>query len=159
MGKTIKSYRIFKSIHLETANTGYGASLYPGRWNHRNVPLLYSSETLALSCLEILANANMPGLLDNYLFVEYQFKESFVEKADIKHLPTGWMASPSPNSTRDIGDKWIKCGKKAVLRVPSSIIPQEFNFLLNPNHKDFKNITITHPEKFMFNERLCSCRP
>jgi RES domain-containing protein len=154
MSGILKSYRIFKDVHLETANTGYGASLFPGRWNHRNVPVLYSSATLSLSCLEIVANANVPGLLENYLFVEYQFKESLLGVTDIKHLPPDWMASPPSNITRDIGDKWIKSNKSVVLRVPSSIIPRECNYLINPNHIDFKSIVIRKAEKFMFDQRI-----
>ena len=154
MGKVLKSYRIFKSIYLGTANTGYGSSLYPGRWNNRNVPLLYSSETLSLSCLEITVNANVSGLLDNYLFIEYQFKESFVYMIEIKDLPPDWMVSPASNTTRDIGDEWIKSNKSAVLRVPSAIIPQEHNYLINPNHVDFSNITQSKASHFIFDDRL-----
>ena len=159
MEKLLKSYRIFKDIHLKTANTGYGASLFPGRWNPRNVPLLYSAETLSLSCLEIVVNANVAGLLDNYLFVEYQFKESFVKIIDIKDFPPNWMASPPSNITRDIGDQWIKSNKSAVLRVPSSIIPLEYNYLINPNHSDFINITKSQADKFIFDNRFFHVLP
>jgi RES domain-containing protein len=69
-------------------------------------------------------------------------------------LPADWRAYPAPAVLQDIGSAWVTSGATAVLAVPSAIIPQEANYLLNPAHGDFARIGIEPPEPFQFDPRL-----
>ena len=74
----------------------------------------------------------------------------------ISGLPVGWnkIGDPGYRICQPFGDKWILESKTAILKVPSSIIPKESNFLINPNHPDFKKILIISEEPFIFDNRI-----
>lgn len=69
-------------------------------------------------------------------------------------LPRTWRQYPSPKSLADIGNAWIEGRETAVLAVPSAVIPQELNYLLNPAHADFAKIRIHGGEPFAFDPRM-----
>ena len=69
-------------------------------------------------------------------------------------LPTDWRLEPPVTSTMQLGDNWLQKGSSLALQVPSAVIPEESNYLLNPLHKDFSQITLSDPLKFRFDERL-----
>jgi RES domain-containing protein len=69
-------------------------------------------------------------------------------------LPSDWKMEPPPLSTRQLGDHWARSSRSAILAVPSVIIPDETNYVLNPAHPDFKRIVIGKPAPFTFDPRL-----
>jgi RES domain-containing protein len=71
----------------------------------------------------------------------------------VQDLTPGWNSSPPPDFTRDIGTEWVRTGASPVLRVPSAIIPEEHNFVINVKHPDFINITVGDPRHFALDER------
>lgn len=71
-----------------------------------------------------------------------------------KRLPANWRLSPSPEETIEIGDRWARERRSAVLVVPSAISPDDKNYLLNPEHPDFKRIRIAPPIDYEFDPRL-----
>jgi len=73
---------------------------------------------------------------------------------DLSRLPVDWREALAPKSTQALGEHWWRARTSAVLRVPSVIIPSEQNFLLNPSHSDFRQITIGVAEPFKLDQRL-----
>jgi RES domain-containing protein len=147
----LQAWRIVKEKHAATAFSGEGARLYGGRWNSPGVSLVYTSSTQALAVLESLVHLN-PPVVFQYTIIPLEFDAALVEK--ITALPPGWNDQPAPPSVRTVGDLWARQSRSAVLQVPSAIIPTEFNYLLNPLHPDFKDITLGRPVPFSFDPRL-----
>jgi len=69
-------------------------------------------------------------------------------------LPSDWRSMPHPQSTQEMGAQWIREGSAAILSVPSTVIPQERNYILNPAHPDFKRIRIGKPQPFSLDPRM-----
>jgi len=148
-------YRICKSKYAATAFDGEGAFRFGGRWNSRGTRLVYVAESLSLAVLEMLVHFQDAAILATYSFIEARFDESLLEAAENRgKLPKNWRESPPPFSTQKIGDDWAKRSLTMALQVPSTIIPSESNYLLNPNHKDFSKITLGEPQDFRFDKRL-----
>lgn len=114
---------------------------------------MYVSATLALALVETLVHIPA-GVLPAYTAVPIEFDDSMVTALDAKDLPTDWRSDPAPASTKAIGDAWALAANRAVLKVPSVIVPIEWNYLLNPNHPDFARIRIGTPMSFPFDPRL-----
>lgn len=145
------AWRIVKTKHAKTAFNGEGAAVAGGRWNSQGVKVVYTSGFKSLAVLETLVHLN-PSIPLSYVSFQIQFEDTFVEK--ITDLPAGWREMPPPRFLQKIGDEWVEEERSAVLEVPSSILPTEFNFLLNPRHPDFKKILIGKAETFLFDPRL-----
>ncbi len=147
----IVSYRLLKQQHSTSAFNGEGARLYGGRWNSPGVPLVYTSESLALCCLEIFVHLPSYDLLRDYVYIQVRFDSSFVEDAQ---LVDGWDARPVSQASQSIGDQWVERNTSPILRVPSVIIPEGSNYLINISHPDFKEIEIGKSESMAFDQRL-----
>ena len=145
-------YRISRAVYA--ANDGQGALLHGGRWNPKGYAVIYTCESRALCALEVLANSS--GLPAGMAIVEISIPAA-IEIARVEEfgpLPEGW-AGPTPSEvTRSIGRNWIVAGSRAVLSVPSSVIPLERNYLLNPQHPEFREIRFGNPTAFVFDARL-----
>lgn len=147
-------WRITNRRFTKSAFSGEGARLFGGRWNTGGVPLIYTSESRSLAALEILVHLDSPDLLQKYVLFEVGVEEAWVTNLDSAALPEDCHDDPPPVDAQKIGDEWAKSGRSAVLRVPSAIVPGEFNFLLNPRHPDFDKLRIGPPQSFFFDPRL-----
>lgn len=116
--------------------------------------MVYTAASRALAALEILVHLEAPQLLRGFVVFEVTFEESLIQDLRPEDLPADWREDPVPQSTQALGDHWIAEASSPVLRVPSVIIPQETNFLLNPNHSAFGQIHIGSAEGFTFDSRL-----
>jgi RES domain-containing protein len=153
----IKAWRLVNKKYLSDAFTGEGARLGGGRWNHVGTPVVYVSETQSLAILELFVNFTKIDIkLSNSLFaipVEIPDSVRTVE-VSLKDLKPDWRSSPPPDSTRDVGTQWVRKGVSAILRVPSVIIPEEYNIVINPQHADFAKITIGDPKHIGLDKRM-----
>jgi RES domain-containing protein len=149
----LEAWRMVREKHVATAFSGEGAAKTGGRWNSRGVAMVYASATRSLAALETLAHLN-PHVMFNYRIIRIEFDESGVERVPLTALPADWKMEPPPLSTRQLGDTWVRSSRSAVLAVPSIIIPDETNYVLNPAHPDFKKILINKPAPFTFDPRL-----
>jgi RES domain-containing protein len=147
------AWRIVKAKHAATAFSGKGAADHGGRWNSRGVSVVYASLTQSLAVLESLVHLN-PPVRFKFVAFRLRFDDALVEKFPLRKLPADWQMEPPPPSTQRIGDAWVREARSAVLALPSTIIPSEPNFLLNPAHPDFKKISIGKPKPFVFDPRL-----
>lgn len=149
-----RAWRLVQRRHVESAFTGIGARTHGGRWNSPGTAVIYASDSRALAALEVLAGMRRPALLDSYAMLEATFPEGKMLTVQGADLPTGWRAVPPVSGTQRLGDAWAADRRSAVLQVPSVIIPAESNFLFNPAHPDFEEVTITELEAFGFDPRL-----
>lgn len=150
----ITTWRIVKARRAETAFDGEGARLAGGRWNSPGTALVYTSSSAALAVLEMLVHLGQGDVLPSYVLILCSFAESLVGNARAKDLPPDWLSYPAPPALQQVGDEWIVGARSAVLRVPSVIVPREFNFLLNPAHREFRRVRIGTPEPFNLDLRL-----
>jgi RES domain-containing protein len=150
----IAAWRIVKERNAATAFTGEGARLYGGRWNSPGVAMIYTAESRALAALEVLVHLDSPDLLASFVLIQVTFDEKLVSRLAPDRLPSDWRRDAIPESTRDLGDRWTADFTSAVLRVPSVLIPEESNYLLNPAHRDFSRIEIGKLARFEFDPRL-----
>lgn len=153
----MKVFRIEREKYLETTLKGIGAALTEGyRWNSLNTYLVYTSETRALATLEVSVHLNLSEDLpaDRY-YVEIEIPDDIIIlEIKTNDLPDGWDSKPPILETQFIGDDFVKENNAAVLKVPSSIVQQEFNYLINPNHVDAEKILVISVTPFIFDNRL-----
>jgi RES domain-containing protein len=148
-------YRICKTKYAASAFDREGAYRFGGCWNSRGTRLIYTAGNLSLAALEMLVHLDNDQLLSAYSYVAAHIPtELILPVASFRALPKDWHASPPSVTTQQIGDDWARAKSSAVLEVPTSIIPLENNYLLNPAHPDFAKITWNSPQRFLFDERL-----
>lgn len=155
MSETMTAFRICKTKYAKTAFDGEGAFRFGGRWNSRGTRMIYTAGSLALAALEMLVHLDDDSMLLEYSYIPAQIPTDLVVNvADYQTLPKNWSNSPASLQTQQIGDRWISENISAVLEVPTSVIPLEKNYLLNPDHKDFEKITSGNAGSFIFDKRL-----
>lgn len=147
----IEAWRIERAIYRATAFTGEGARLYGGRWNSQGISLVYAAENRSLAMLEILVHMRKPK---GYELYSVQFDESLVRELRDENLPQNWDVEPPTTDTQEIGDNWVMNASSAVLSVPSAVVHEERNYILNPRHPDFKQIKVDGPFPCSFDPRL-----
>ena len=151
---SLSAWRITKQKHAKSAFNGEGARLYGGRWNSSGTPMIYTAQSQSLAVLEVLVHLESPELLKRYLLFEVVIDVSYVGELDLSSLPRNWKANPIPPRVQAIGDDWVASGRSAVMRVPSTLVPGESNFLLNPRHPDFRKLRIGKALPFQFDPRF-----
>jgi RES domain-containing protein len=151
---TFTVWRITKHKHARTALNGSGARKYGGRWNSPGIAIVYTAENQSLAVLELLVHLESPDLLHKYVLIGVEIDESLVTEFDPSHLPRNWRSDPPPAGLRKIGDDWVRAAASVALRIPSTVIPAENNFLLNPAHPDFAKLVIGKPVAFSLDPRL-----
>jgi RES domain-containing protein len=143
-----------RASRANTAFTGEGPWRFGGRWNSPGVRVVYVSEHQSTAAFEVFAN-RMPFILEEkYKAFYLEWPASLTEIFPPRKLPSHWRISPPPAETMEIGDLWIQETRSAALALPSAISPADINFLLNPDHPDFKRIRIHSPIDFDFDPRL-----
>ena len=147
-------WRIVPASRAQAAFTGKGPWRYGGRWNSPGVRVVYISQHQSTAAFEVFAN-RMPFILEGTYKAFYaQWPERFTERLPLEKLPANWRIHPPPIETRQIGDGWVKERRSVVLALPSAVSPADTNFLLNPQHPDFKRIRFAPPIDFEFDSRL-----
>jgi RES domain-containing protein len=147
-------YRITKKKH--TALNGTGGLFGPGRWNKKGNPVIYTSEHASLAaCEKIIHLASFENLPDDLLQIKIEIHGS----AEILTVPEniqvpGWDEFPYCSKTVDFGTSFLRKKEHLVLKVPSVIIPDEFNVILNPLLPDIQKCKIISSEPFVFDGRI-----
>jgi RES domain-containing protein len=154
----VRAWRIVKAKHAPTAFSGDGARLTGGRWTSPGLAVVYLADSVPLAMLEMLVHLTAEELLRRYVLFGATFDETLVTAVDPSALPKNWRASPPPAALRRIGDAWHATGRSAVLRVPSVVVPAQWNYVLNPAHPDFAHMAtdcmIVGPDPILFDRRL-----
>lgn len=150
----IRVWRICKREYKDSAFSGEGAKLFGGRFNSEGVAAVYTSGSLSLSLLEILVQANDRSYLRHCVVFRADIPKSLVDTPEVTDLPDGWDQIPYGHASQHFGNDWLLSKKSLALRIPSVVIPIEYNYVLNPNHPGFKQTQITKKYSEGLDERL-----
>jgi RES domain-containing protein len=131
------------------------ASGRAARWNPNDVAVIYTASSRSLACLENVVHRNQLGRTMAFNIMTIKVPDDIsIQHVKTADLPAGWQDFNHMKFTQDIGEKWIAENKTAVLAVPSSIIDEEVNYLINPHHDDFKKIKLVNTSPFVFDHRI-----
>ena len=147
-------WRIVNGLYSKEMFGGEGSYLYGGRWNSKGVRVVYTSQNLSLAALELLVHLN-PTEVNNYFVCACAEIPKDIKIEAIDHSLTSY----SSNELKEIGDLWVNSQTSAVLSVSSAVIPEEKNYLLNPNHPEFQRIIFNQPQEFKLDPRLVKKQP
>jgi RES domain-containing protein len=148
--------KVFRIVHRKWSDK-LEASGYAARWNSNGIYVIYCAENASLACLENLVHRNGFGLNSDFSLITISIPSS-VSKIEItnEELPDDWSDNNENAHVkcRKIGDNWIRSQKSCILIVPSAIIANEKNIIININHKDFHKINLEQSQPFSFDKRL-----
>ncbi len=153
----IRAWRIATDTPGYTADdlTGAGAKISGGRWNRPGSPLLYCASNISLAVLETFIHLGAGGLPLNRYLVELAIPDAVWQRAiTLDTPPVGWDAIPTGKVSLDEGDRWLKANRSALLLVPSVIVQEEWNVLVNPMHADAAAIMARKVRKWTYDPRL-----
>ena len=143
----MRVFRVCKRRHA--AFDGQGARLAGGRWNHPGSAIVYTSETLSLAALELVVQLGRDELPGDLVLVSAEIPESVrAVHAPIDAPERDWRFYPASADLCNVGTLWAARLMSAVLAVPSTIVPAERTYLLNPAHPAFREIRIDPPVPF-----------
>lgn len=137
--------------------SGEGGLRSSGRWHRRGSPIIYSAGSIALACLETLVHLNSSGLPMKRWLVRIDVPLRLAERArriDMDSAEPGWDAQPAGPVSLDRGDEWLRAVDSALLFVPSVIVPEEQNALINPAHPDARHIKALKVRRWRYDPRL-----
>lgn len=145
-------YRITRAPYADL--TGEGARLAGARWNRPGRAAVYASESRALSILESLVHMRPQRVPPDLVLLRITIPDSVAQETwSVDQLPEGWT-DLGDDATRNRGDEWLESARSAVLWVPSAIVHQELNAIINPTHADHRNLQIVESTPFTFDPRL-----
>ena len=147
-------YRISSPQYSDDLS-GTGAKLFGARWNSKGVAMLYCSATISLALLEMLVHTHFHDYNKELELMYINLPDNIpVPTLNVQKMKTTWIADEG--YSRFVGDEFIRARQTPVLKVPSAVVQEEFNYLLNPAHPDFKKIKLTKKKSFRPDKRFFS---
>jgi len=146
-------YRITRCTYANDLS-GTGARLFGGRWNSIGKPATYLASSRSLAMLEVLVHLQPLMVPDDFCMVELEVPGKSIKTITTDILPKDWKDVSPPQILTKIGDDFLKRQEHFMLKVPSAIVPEEYNYLLNPLHPDMKKVKVIKTEPFDFDSRL-----
>ncbi len=147
-------YRITKTLYSQDLS-GTGARLHGGRWNPKGISVVYSAESRALATVEYLVHVPISLMPRDLQMVTVYIPDWITPKTMvIADLPANWRDYPAPPELAELGTQWTRAQETLLLRVPSAVVEQEWNVLLNPLHPDMPHVTMPQVEPYQFDSRL-----
>lgn len=150
----MRVWRLTKTRYVATAFDGEGARLYGARWNNPGTRVAYASSNSALAVLEVLVHLPGGGSLPGYSLIGATIPDALVENLAPSRLPKDWNVSPVPASAQAVGDEWISSQRSLALLVPSVIVAEGYNVLINPAHPDSAQLESDFIEPYDLDRRL-----
>lgn len=133
------------------------ASGLANRWNKDNQFLLYSGSSRSLATLELVVRRKSIALADDYrvMIISIADEEQLLISVSQVNLPENWRGIIAYSKLQEIGSNWYKSRQSLILKVPSAIISQEYNYLINTKHPNFlSKVSLVRTEKYFWDERL-----
>lgn len=147
-------YRICNKLYANDLQ-GIGAKMYGGRWNNVGNAVVYTSSSRALAALEVLVHLPSTTLKKlDFTVVSIEIPENSVEEIFYDDIKRDFQINRFSTYFKNIGDNWLRENSSLLLKVPSVVIHEEMNYLINPNHKDFNKVKLTETKLFRFDDRL-----
>lgn len=145
-------YRISNAAYSDDIS-GTGAKINGARWNSKGIPMLYTTAHISLAVLEMLVNTQFKDYAIPLDLLYIRLPDDIIAtEIKLNKLKENWKEDPS--YTKFMGNHFIEQQTSLLLQVPSAVIPEEANFLINPLHKDFKKIKIQKTKSFWPDKRL-----
>ncbi len=148
------AWRITTKEAPGAAFDGEGARLHGGRWNRPGTRLVYAAEHLSLAALGLFVHVDPEDRPRALFQFRVELPDDALEVLPRERLPASWRDYPAPDETAAIGTDWARRGRGLALLVPSVVIPDESNVLLNPVHPRFGELRIGAGEPFSFDPRM-----
>ncbi len=156
---TLTVFRLGKHAYRAQLFNGQGGLFASGRWTPRGRPVVYTSASISLAVLEYTANYRRRGWVPASVLGRATIPPGVrVQTVSAEELPPNWFAADPPIELQKIGGEWLERGETAVLKVPSAIVVEEWNYLLNPLHAHFGKLTFGTPKVFSFDRRVARSR-
>jgi RES domain-containing protein len=153
-------FRVLRKAYARSPLDGEGAYLYGGRWSSPGTRLAYTSEHQSLAMLEYFVHLDADDAPPDLVLVTAELPDDLPAKViAVDELPAQWRRSPAPAELARIGDEFVTQAKHCVLAVPSALAPHENNWLLNPQHRDFRKVVVTAIEPLSYDPRMFAERP
>ena len=137
---------------------GAGAKRTGGRWNRKGSPLVYCSSSIALACLETLVHLDAGGLPLNRYLVEISIPDALWKHAahfdGADPASIGWDACPAGRISMDAGDLWLAAKSSTLMLVPSAVVPEEKNILIDPAHPGARGISARKLRRWLYDPRM-----
>lgn len=131
------------------------ASGRENRWNYKGEKVIYTTASRSLACLEMAVHSSGEMLDQEFTILVIYLPDSIAKRIiNLKELPHDWNSQARPVSSQKLGSNWIASEASVLLEVPSALVPQERNFILNPYHKDYSEVQIIDREIFRFDKRI-----
>ena len=147
-------FRLCRSVYSKDLS-GQGAEKSGGRWNSKGTPMVYSSESRALCLAETAVNLPLDFIPSDFTMVSISLPDSdLIRTLEPASLPPDWNHFPHILATQKLGDQFIQTGNFLALRVPSSVVPHEYNVLINPRHPLMKQVRVIEVNSFLIDGRL-----
>ena len=153
----MRAWRLARRAFL--ALDGEGARLYGGRWNTEGTAVVYAASSLALAALELLVHVDPQDAPDDLVALAIEVPDDAPHATVTPDaLPADWDRVTDHPACAEVGDRWARARERLVLRVPSAIVPEETNVLLNPAHPAMRRVRVAAERAFAFDRRLLGQR-
>ena len=150
----MRIWRLTASRYVDTAFSGEGTFRVGGRWTPVGYRAVHAASSIALAVLETLVHV-APSVMPAYRVIAVDVPEIMpVATITVADLPGDWRRTPPPSALKELGKAWLHAGETALMQVPSVIVPEEANYLVNPRHADFSRLVIHPPAPFTIDRRL-----
>ena len=147
-------WRVVKRRHALTAFDGKAAQRFGGRWSSAGRRAVYTSATKSLAVLEVLVHLDVGRPLPRMVAFTFDVDDGLIDRLPLARLPRHWRAARGLLLTQQLGDDWLASGKGLALAVPSAVVPEESNYLLNPAHPAFARLKFGRAVPFLLDPRL-----
>lgn len=150
----ITAWRITRKKYVTEAFTGEGAKLFGGRWNPPGYAVVYLAQNLSLAILELMVHLDEDADIGTYTAIPVRFDSALVHVLEQDKLPENWSSLPISGQSQMVGKQWLEDKQSLLLQVPSSVVPSESNFLVNPLHPDVSQLEIGSPQPLHIDNRI-----
>ena len=150
----VTAWRIANKKYAATAFSGEGAKIYGGRWNPPGYAMIYTAQSQSLAILELIVHLDEDQDIQTFVTIPVDFQSTQVIDMPEDRLPNDWACLPISDETQQIGKMWLNEMQSLVLKVPSSVVPAESNFLINPLHPAVSSLKIGQPQPLHIAPRL-----
>lgn len=135
--------------------TGQAAKAVGGRWNDVGTPMVYAASSIALAVLETVVHLGAGSMVFNRYLVAIDVPaEAYRRREVMKEPPEAWDSIPPSFKSKQLGSAWVRSQRRLLLDVPSVVVPQERNLLINPLHTDIGRLKAINLGRFVYDPRL-----
>jgi len=146
---------VLRAAYARAPFDGEGSYRYGGRWSSRGTRLAYASEHQSLAMLEYFVHLDPEDAPDDLVLATADVPDEIShERVDLKSLPPNWREIPAPPPLAQVGDDFVKKAENCLLLVPSALAVNENNWLINPQHPEFKKINLNAVEPLRYDPRM-----